>query len=419
MSRYSEIQIIKNIFIADKINWGSVLATELYNESFFYFGKIMIDTFFKERNINFKKRNSSILVFHSNHYKRNDYEEIVRKFKNKLDSYDTITITEAYSFNMRGIASSLRSCLLNISKLNGTKLKLSDRLRIAILMTKYNNFLKDIELIINSNNYKAMVTFCDAHPMDNLITQLCNKISVKTLTLQHGQYRYLKKGLETADAEAYKNFISDYLLSWGQATKDEFTRAGIPSNRILNAGALKDYNRGAAFDINSKPKNIFGVILDGETYKKSNIRLLNIAQIIARKYNMNFIVRLHPKNKLRYYQKYVKNDMCIEWVKSIGSTEYINKVDFSILHMTGVYVELLSYSAPFFVFKDEYTEELFTKRHLMFEDLEGFVNVYEDYLNNKNEFCEKQLETYKYFDENARTGNHYKKLIEQILKNSF
>src|SRR3546814_6040446 len=85
----------------------------------------------------------------------------------------------------------------------------------------------------------TVLTFCDAHPHDNLVAQLSSRNGARTITVQHGQYRVLTPVNMSADAEAYANFVSDRLLAWGEATCEEFQRYGISRARMYITGWIR------------------------------------------------------------------------------------------------------------------------------------------------------------------------------------
>ena len=68
---------------------------------------------------------------------------------------------------------------------------------------------------------------------------------------------------------------------------------------------------------------------------------------------------MHPKNNVERYLKFVNKEYLSEYSANVKNVEYVEKVDFSIIHMTGVFVELLGLNSVLFVYDDKYMEELF------------------------------------------------------------
>ena len=84
--------------------------------------------------------------------------------------------------------------------------------------------------------------------------------------------------------------------------------------------------------------------------------------------------------------------------------------------MTGVYVEMLSYGAPFFVLEDKYTETIFKQERITFKNMEEFSFKYRNYLDNKQMFQDEILSLYRYFNEAGDLASNYKRNIEYIIK---
>lgn len=414
MSRYDEIQEIKDILHdIEGVNYGRVMALDLYNERLLYLFKIILDTIFFEYNLKFNKKHSSHLIYYNTYYKRSDYDEIINNYKKIIQDYDEILIVRNVS--LLGLFKRIFSFFIFYKQYKNYNLRLIDKIKVSMLMIKYQVINNKITSYLEENSYDLCTTFCDAHSTDNLITQVCKKRNLTTITLQHGQYRYLKRGNETPDCEAYENFISDYLLCWGQATIDEFKKAGIDEERLIKVGALKKFSLNKRIESLQEKRNVFGVILNGETYQSSNIKMLNIAKQISDKLNMDYIVRLHPKNNLNFYKNYIHKSKNVKIVRVEDSRDYIESVDFSLIHMTGVYLELLSYCKPFFVLEDEYTEDIFLFPQVSFKDMEEFYNKYNYFILNGEKSFNELYNMYKYFNHTGDIKLNYKNALTYIV----
>lgn len=78
----------------------------------------------------------------------------------------------------------------------------------------------------------VIAIFCDAHLSGFAVSAAMKVKKAETLTLQHGLYRSDDRG----SAMALRNFISDRILLWDQATFDEFRHVGHDSNRLRMVG---------------------------------------------------------------------------------------------------------------------------------------------------------------------------------------
>jgi hypothetical protein len=420
MNRYEYVQQIKKHFRYEGINFGRVFSLYLYNNTFIYFIKILFDSLVLSHKVIYNKSGSNILVEYSPQlYKRKDYNDIVTKFKSALPNYDEVFIKRNFNVSKMFKRLILLFKFYNlVSKEKDLSVFWLEKIKLAALLTKYNDINGQLLKVIDFSNYKILTTFCDIRGISNLLAQICNNKEIVTVTLQHGQYRYLKEGKETPDIEVYKNFISDYLLCWGQATVDEFLKAGIERERLLKVGALKQFSLNST-KINivkrEKGRKVFGVILNGETYKQSNDELLNIAEEFAQAMDFHYVIRLHPKNKISNYKKYMKSHRIKKILSKVEGKDYYELVDFSLLHMTGVYVELLAHRKPFFILNDQFTEDLFKYQPLMFKNSKELLNQTSKFFSDKELFEEKLRNRYKYFNEDGELKQNYINAIKKIL----
>jgi uncharacterized protein YlbG (UPF0298 family) len=417
MERYKFIQKLKTELKIGSIQYGNVLAIDLYARNIKYFIKILLESIFYTYNFTFTPGKKNILIQYS--YKdlgRKDYDYIINKLNSIEEDADNLVIYKVMKINLLSVLSNIVLSVKFFSLLNYKKdYCLIDKIKISLLLVKYTKLEKKITNFLKDKKYNLVITFCDAHGVDNLFTQICNNKSIITATLQHGQYRILKTGKETPDAEAYMNFISNYLLAWGKATAEEFIKAGISEDRIKVLGALKPFSYYESIELNET--KLFGVILNGDTYYESNLKMLEIAEKFATHTSKKYIIRLHPKNKKKLYKKYLESQNVKEVVKNIEGIKYIKKVEFSILHMTGVYVEMLSLRAPFFVLDDMYTEDLFKSTKLTFCNLEELNIHYKDFLKNRHYILENISVNYHYFNDSENIEQNYKNFIKECLDN--
>lgn len=415
MDRFQIIQSLKqekSLFIND-INYGRIVSTILYKTNVKYKILIIVKQLISVFNLEKVSKKSDILFTYSfKSYNRSDYNYIADKFC-EISNSDTMLINSYYSLNIV-IKRLFRSIHFFKNVSNISYISKLDKMIIATAIVQYEEIV--VKLSNEVKGYKLVTTFCDAHPIGNLIAQLARNNKITTSTLQHGQYKMISEGKENADVEAYSNFISDYLFAWGEVTIKEFEKSGVNKERLLNAGALKpfSYNKPLNINLGSEDKSIFGIILDSDVYQESNINMIKIANRIADELKMKYIIRVHPRNKIKKYKAYIKNTNLVEIISGIENEEYIKRVDFSIIHMAGVYIELLSLAAPFFVLQDEFTEEIFTDNFSNFTNYNEFKDVYFKYSLSKMEYIEKIKNRYSKFNSNDIEKN-YQRFIKMLI----
>lgn len=224
-------------------------------------------------------------------------------------------------------------------------------------------------LKINFVKKQTLITFCDAIGIENLIVQIAKRRGLRTVTLQHGQYRRLPDHLFSQDIEALKNFQSDYMLSWGEATKIEFSKYGIDENRLVSVGHLAKSSDPEPSACGSEIKDLvisecktFGLILNGKNTNASNDNLLMVAREISEKYKLNYYVQPHPLDITRSYCKLTGS---LGKIKMIENSD----VDFLIMGMTGYFINCIRNHKPFLFYDNRNLPEVFKHAGLHFSNI--------------------------------------------------
>ena len=393
------------------INYGRVIATKMYPKGLKYTLCLFIQLLFFNYKVSYVNNNKNILsVYSYSNNNRKDYDEIMENFRVIIGKNDELNLNLKPSFKY--FFQKVKSLINNYIVYKKNNLK--DKLKVAILVSFYSVIEQEINKIIIENKYDLVVTFCDAHHIENLAAQIAMKNNVRTATLQHGQYRFIREGFENGDCEAYENFISDYLLTWGQATVVEFKKFNISEERMLKVGALRKFSNNT-FHVKETITDIFGVILSGETYKESNVGMIKLANQIAKEFNMKYILRLHPKNHAVFYESHCDPRYLSTVIQNVENIKYIDQVDFSLVYMTGVFVELLSLGAPIFIFTDEYLEDLFKISGVNICNIDDFRRHYNSFTQNKDENLLRLKQQYRYFNEGGNIEENYKNAINFII----
>lgn len=418
---HSSIDKVRNrkkndALLINGINYGRVIAIQTYDSSFKSIIKELIRLFAFNYKVEVKgNKTSNVGLFYSlRSSKRRDFDQIIHLFRESINDIKYIELIRYISFKelhkkIYVLINNLIKFLLN---------RVNDPYISAIVVTQYMISKKYLDQFNFLEKLSVFCTFCDAYGTDNLMAQMANNKGITTVTLQHGQYRVLSSGNEIADAEAYENFISNYMLTWGQATVDEFEQAGIDTNRLIKVGALKSFSFAEKIS-NHKNKGVFGVVLSGEPYRKTNLNMISLANNIAEKYKLKYFLRMHPKNDKSFYMKYCKSEYLSGSSYNIENVQYAQEIDFSLIHMTGVFVELLSINSPIVVYKDILLEKIFQIEPYCIQSIEDFDELYKLFMANRTRILDDQFNKYKYFNQSENVLNNYKVAIEKISKKEF
>ncbi|ELY2620022.1 hypothetical protein ACN5L3_000147 [Cronobacter malonaticus] len=187
-------------------------------------------------------------------------------------------------------------------------------------------------------NHKKVITFCDAHPEDNLIAQAVKtNENCITYTLQHGYYSYSPG---TINQEVYANFISDYMLCWGESSVNNLISYGVAARKLKAFGYFKKnkicFNGG----------NEVFILLNGRHNSQTNTELLNLAYDIVNSTDLKVCIKKHPDDNSSY-----QNIDGIRFVNSIK--EGVKNAQLAIISESGVFIEFHMASFPYFILKSD------------------------------------------------------------------
>ncbi len=204
----------------------------------------------------------------------------------------------------------------------------------------YDYLLKKVE----PEKFGALITFFDARLYDNILVQYFKNHRVATATLQHGHFNATRHGANQRQdlGIAFEGFVSNKFLAWGEYTKFEAMKNGLSSKQILCVGCPKYI--GYQKCNTRKDARIFGVVLDGGkalTYR-SNVEMLQIANELARKKHMKYVIKPHPVSDMSVFEAYIDKRYLHRLLdKNTTVEEYAKTVDFSLAMGSAVYAELL------------------------------------------------------------------------------
>jgi hypothetical protein len=153
------------------------------------------------------------------------------------------------------------------------------------------NFFNEISL-----NFTPKIIFIGNYftQTGNIVSHLCKKDNISVHCLMHGQ--------QMTDYLDF-TFIDNYYL-FGQRDKNNFTRKGIPSNKLFVSGSpfLDTHD---VLNIKNNNSNIVLICFSGPGHSitlEHHIMSINLIFKLAKYYDdLQFIIKLHRKDKLKYY----------------------------------------------------------------------------------------------------------------------
>ncbi len=272
---------------------------------------------------------------------------------------------------------------------------------------------------IKPEKYGALITFFDARLYDNLLVQYFKNHKVATATLQHGHFTATRQGATKRQeiGIAFEGFVSDRFFAWGEYTRFEAMKSGLSSKQILCVGCPKYI--GYQKCNTEKAWNVFGIILDGGntlTYR-SNIEMLQIANELAGKKNMKYVIKPHPVSELSVFEAYMDKRYLYKILdKNTTVEEYAKHVNLSLAMGSAVYAELLYMGETVF----RYVSEAYTDRYELIqwgrvknaEELLALMELYHQnpsYVSRRNQIAAHIL------CEEGDIGENYRNAIIQLV----
>ena len=392
---YKKIQRFKKSRVAtvEGVNYAYVVAPFLYNDSFYSaMKKFVFSLFFKTRVSVLESQGRDLLLYYSARNKRReDYDYIPKRIREIVDC-DYLETAE--SFSVLQPIRTVRHFFLAWRLSAGFDEQLLQRVACAALIAKYRSTAVQLFPHLITNR-KRLITFCDAHAPENLLTQMARSVGVTTFTNQHGQYRLLDSSNLSVDAEAYANFVSNYMFCWGAATREEFVKFGFKPEQLIVTGWIKQWDESIA----GSPVGVFGVMLNGENSRDSNAELLRAARSIAGSLNLKYRVRLHPWSKPSQYSHAV-DDYCVG-IGHFKLSEYLGGVDFSLAHMTGATIEVLHANAPIYLLDDGSLPCAFRVSGLSYVGVDQIIKAIAVDLQSPEEADGRFKKIHKWFNDDA------------------
>lgn len=335
--------------IFDGVNYGRVAAPYLYDfSSKAIIKRLLFSTLFSTRLLTQGGDGKRVLIYSCRSKNRTDYDYIVDRnraamgagatYVEVVERLDLIQWTRSFAV----LPSSLRMAV-------DWKGGILQKLLVALLFAKFRSSSRPV-LDAAIRGARQVVTFCDAQPTENLASQIGRMHGAVTLTNQHGQYRYLEARNLSEDAEVYANFVSDYLLCWGEATISEFALAGVGREQMIVTGWLRKWPRLGLPQSASASEGTFGVMLNGENGRDSNAAMLAVAEGISKQTGMRYLVRLHPWSDAATYRGLCGSGCA--GLEKLPLDAYQRRVSFSIAHMSGAIVELLCFDQAVYLLDD-------------------------------------------------------------------
>jgi hypothetical protein len=433
------IKTLKEFFLNIEyrgINFWPIMANDVYTyyknqeqrSKLNKFLTIMRCLFLKEK-IKIKEHDKN-KIFATYFMLRKDHQEFVKKALEKFsndelylyDSYESQQKRKLFRYSFR--IPNIFLLIQIIKKFRDAKLKdiLKDNYGLFVgktfLRFRQINYFKKI---IKKLNPKAYIAFCSsAFPEEAIFTLLLKQKSIPTFTLQHGFYSPPKKDFSPISIQN-ENIISDYMLVWGENSKENIEEYAKGKAEIIIAGnpkylikpsELKSFNLESIVFFLSVPPN-----------QESNKKVVQILNEFAKSHpSIKIRLKLHPFDDIKNYLSLVTEKNIIFEEKTATVQGLLQESDLIVTHFTTIALEALFYNKPIFRFDDRSSLHFWNNDTDKFSNLKEFEDKIKKLQNPKEykkliRFYQVELIKNFYFEKNKEPSQvYYEKIMEKIKK---
>ena len=413
------------------LNIGTINFIEIYEllhdkRKISYSFKQAVKCLFVKYDYSFLEIDGKVIIFLSHLYEnRNDNIKQVNNLSDYIRDSKVISGKLLKTFNFNDILLNLKYLKYVLQWWQSlTGMNLSSYYKINIIIMLIDNYKWLTLLKMNEHSIRKimiLVVFFDVIRYDSIFVQYCQSLNIPTVTLQHGHFKERDlTGKDDLAGFAYQYSSSDYFFAWGRYSKEEALISGMDERKIICVGCptyigLKEFPR-------QGPSNIFGVVLAGGDGKvdNANNRMIVIANAVAKKFQMKYVLKVHPVYSTETYKKVVDSRYLYRVCNKFETIfNFAESVSFSLTMDTTVYGELLYLHSIAFRYIDKDLDDLLYK-HLCdgnfhnIQDLSVFVDDMRVNKGKIEEVCDKNRAI---LFESGNIKDNYNNAIEFIIKN--
>jgi hypothetical protein len=277
-----------------------------------------------------------------------------------------------------------------------------------LVLVQYKNTIDLLELYPDKVNTTKFVPFLSCFPVDSILCQFFRKRGVISFGIQHGLHcsSIDYKTYIPFDVVNIENLQADYILAWGNFTKEALLKERKSEEQFLLVGAPK-YSNIARIDIKRFNSTRCILCLARDIYAEGNILLLEIAKEMIEN-GMEVHLKFHPRSDLKKYESQLRLfDFKILDIKTtIDSSIAIVNPDFVIVYNSTVYYEYYikgiialrfgvnQNDIPFWL-DDEFSSFNELKTLLQKIENQNSENINKDVNSMINRFCALGVDNYR------------------------
>lgn len=361
-------------------------------------------------------------------------KELITELKPK-SFYDGENDKSFITFKNNSVPLKFKSIIIKIQKIFSQKKYnlLEDEINWIINFAQYFlNMVDHYYYFFKENNFNVFVSGYANNAEENIKVQVAKNLGIKTLGLQHGTYGKIYEFNEVPYSHNHKYPTVDELLVWGDYSKEIMGEIKKDDSRVTVVGNprynLTTYERDqlkeSKHQLIERNKFLVCFIGPGEREYSINQNMLKIADYIAEKYNIQYIVKMHPENKVVKNEFVYNKRNCNEFISdSRDINSLFIDVDFIITTGSTVIQEAVYQFIPVFVY-DAYqaVSSICGNLSTVFKSIAQLDSIINKLLNENgfntliNEYENFGYELFKNYNEKRPTTVYKDKVLYHLSK---
>lgn len=344
--------------------------------------------------------NPNTILFYSERYRgRRDMDAIIENVEACIDRPLVFWGIHKRKLDVRALSNlrRIRSWNKTLKRLGVNKEKRPYLLGQLARACNFKRFLDEHKTLIGRAS--SFVTLWDQDYDEALFTKFCQKMGMKTATLQHGIFYGEKEhgnDLRTYPY-CYKHLNADYFFAWGECSRQYAAEHNISQEKIVVVGNPK-YLSGSKSQsrLAIEKKYDFCLFLDGGYLRNhtKNLRMLKMAQSLCKERNLRALVKAHPDygEGEQQVREALGNSSAIKLVdKNASVLELASLADFFIMSGSTVYAEALFLGVPTLRYIQGDAPDVFSRYSLgVFQDESQLIEQFDGIRANLTDFARMQ-----------------------------
>ncbi|HDY7992939.1 TPA: hypothetical protein RQK73_004476 [Vibrio vulnificus] len=297
---------------------------------------------------------------------RGDYQQILKFVSEKIEDRQVVELNK-YKFSFSFLRSFIESLVLLKDIILSKECSIKAKIYLISKASFYLNSKEYILAFIENSECSRYVAFSSVHTIEALFTECTKSYGIVSMSLQHG-VAHIHKGNVPIDMLSYENFNCDKQLCWGEYSKKEYEKYGIPENKLVVCGYPRDFiykNR------NIIKNNKAVVFLSRHAYHDVNLKVLKMIKKIQ---GFKFELKLHPSLNKSDYDAFCGDNLSIIENQTVSDI-LLRDWEYSLSVNTSAYYESLLSGIPSFVYEGSGYDGFAIVEGTGFTDLESLKKL--------------------------------------------